>query len=172
MWQGMKIFNTDLILFVFKIKEPLWMSCLSCLSVALWSSEWLEALNQFWVMLPLVSSEVMEECSSFFRNKVIFVIEKTSFGLIVEFRGAFSWTKCCGSAYAGLCERVREMGNETTDNQWNHCHWHCHFVHWSSPCCECPHLLLLLGLECPHLLLLRTSKRFVNKVCSQSLLVV
>lgn len=57
----------------------------------------------------------MEECSSFFfRNKDIFVIEKTSFGLIAEFGGAPSWTKCCGSAYAGLWERMRKMGNETT----------------------------------------------------------
>lgn len=57
----------------------------------------------------------MEECSNvFFRNKDIFVIEKTSFGLIAEFGGASSWTKCCGSACAGLWERMREMDNETT----------------------------------------------------------
>lgn len=57
----------------------------------------------------------MEECSSFFfRNKDIFVIEKTSFGLIAEFGGAPSWTKCCGSACAGLWERMRETSSETT----------------------------------------------------------
>lgn len=53
----------------------------------------------------------MEECSSFFfRNKDIFVTEKTSSGLTAEFGGASSWTKCS----AGLWERMREMGNETT----------------------------------------------------------
>lgn len=57
----------------------------------------------------------MEEYSSFFfRNRVTFFIEKTSFGLVAEFGGASSWTKCCGSVCAGLWERMREMGNETT----------------------------------------------------------
>lgn len=147
-WQGMKIFNIDLILFVFKIKRLLWMSCLSYMSLALWFSEWLEVVNQSWVMLPFLRflCEVMEECSDFlFGNKNVLVIKQTSFWLSC-------WLWRCLLLEWVLWQRLCwVLGKEERSGQWNCCCWHCHFGCRSSPCFD-----QSLSLELPLLLLLCT----------------
>lgn len=80
---------------------------------------------------PWVSSEVMEECSSFFfRNKVIFVIENIFFW-------ATCWVWRCLLMDQVLWQCLRwALWKDERNGQWNRCYWHCHFVHWSSPCCD------------------------------------